>query len=525
MVTPPAMSRWKIAAFWVAIVVLFVGLRALFLDMDAPRQLAHGGLTPELLVEPPAKAHEARNWALTGSFHTNPIDNYQFWRPQAPFWVYPLALSFKVFGITYATLRMTATVLGIGALVGVVVLAHRRWGATGALVAGVFLATDNIQIVFSRSGLLEPVVAAWLALALVALDRAFDHVGWLLTAMLLTVLALGTKLAALPAVPVFLGYGVLLVWRAPGVERRRAWRLAILGVAALVLAGLTVFAMRPEFQRTLNWNFHHMVLGREGGTSIDLDALASADVGPGLRQLPDRFKIAWCALSVVGVFAVIETGLRIVDLVRRRATARDLLPAVVFVAFAAAVFGATFFAFRFVLLLAPPALVLTVDLLHRASRWLRPRVGERRERWLLAGGAVAFAGAHLAAFGFAMSLRTYEIRDAARLIQRRIEGRPDAVCIGRWSAPTVLETTCKQYYVKWIFNSTRAALDELKPTHLILRDAGDDTRTVLQREWPKLLERARRADGFVVRGQGITVFEVPAAPTPTPPEPADPAPP
>jgi len=502
------LPRWCIALFWIGIVALYVGLRSACLEADAPRRLAHGNLNTELIVEPVAKAHEARNWAMTGSFKTNPADNYQFWRPQSPFWVYPLAGAFRVFGTTYATLRMTATLFGLVGLLGVILIAHKRWGPSGAVMAGIFLATDNVGIAFGRSGLLEPIVAAWLVVALYMLDRAFDHVAWLIPAMLLTVLALGTKLAALPALPVFLFYGVWVLRRPAGVGSPRAWRIGLVALGLSIGVGLAAYASTAEFQRTLAWNFRHMVLAQEGGTAFDFDSVDPTEIGPGLAQIPMRLRLFWFAFSAMGLLGLAEAILRVRELFRRRITARDFLPAAMFFSFAIAIYGGTVFGYRFVLLLGPPLLLLAVDLVHRVAARIRDKRGAVMERRSLLAATGLYAVLHLGAWGYSLSRRTYEVQEAAQLLQSAIGDRDDAVCIGLWSAPIAFETTCTHYYVKSTFNSTKEQLVALKPTHLIFLDEKDDTLFTLKRRWPELLAAAIPVARFEIRTFGLELLRV-----------------
>jgi hypothetical protein len=515
---------WMVAAFWVAIVAVYLALRAVCLDADAPRRLAHGGIGTELLVEPVAKSHEARNWAMTGKFQTNPADNYQFWRPQAPFWVYPVAGMFRAFGVSYATLRVTATIFGILGLVGVVLFSNRRWGPSGALLAGVFFATDNVGVFFGRSGLLEPIVAAWLMLAVYALDRAFDHVAWLLVAVGLTVLAAGTKLACLPALPVFALYGMWLLRKPAGVKHAMAWRLGIVAVTLAVFGSLVAYALTEDFQRTLTWNFRHMVLGQEGGTKFDLDSVDPDAIGPGLGQLPQRMRVYWCAFSAVGVAGLIEAGWRSYELVKKKATFRDVLPVAMLLSFMVAVFGATFFAYRFVLLLGPPLLVLSVDFAHRMAAKIRERKPALTEKKIYLTIAGLYAVSHVAAWGYAVSRLTYEVRAAADVVQETIGDRTDAVCIGLWSAPLIVETTCTHFYVKRTFNSTKEQLVALKPTHLFFLDEKDDTMAIVKSKWPELYEARKPVQRFEIRGFGLEFFEVGRLASDPPPRKKDGAP-
>lgn len=503
-----ARSRSTVVLFWIAAVALFLGLRAVAVGADAPRTLAHGSVGYEMLVEPPAKAHEARNWALFGSFHTHPTDNYQFWRPQSPLWVYPLAGTFRVFGTSYETLRMTAAAFGLAGLFALGLWGHRRWGPSGAVLAVLMMAVDNVGIFWGRSGILEPIVAAWVALAFYLLDRAFDHLGWAAGAIVVLAMGLGIKLAALPAVPVFALYGIVLLMKAPGARNRNLARLAVVGVAVATGAVLAAWILSPEYQRTLAWNFQHMVGGKDGGSQIDLEILDDDTVGAGLDDLPHRLEVCFLAFSATLLLGAAEAVLKLVDLARRRIGLREVMPVAWLLAFAAAVLGATFFAYRFVLLLGPPLLLLSVDFIHRAAAWARGRGRTALALRMPAGAAAIYVVAHLGAWGYALTRLTHEVKAASDVVQEHVAGRDDAVCIGLWSSPVILETTCRHYYVKKTFNSTREALGSLRPTFLLLLPERDDTRTILKRVWPQLLEAAKPLRTMTIRRQAMTLSEV-----------------
>ena len=82
------------------------------------------------------------------------------------------------------------------------------------------------------------------------------------------------------------------------------------------------------------------------------------------------------------------------------------------------------------------------------------------------------------------------------------------MCIGLWSAPIIVETTCTHYYVKSTFNSTKEQLVALKPTHLIFLDEKDDTLSTLKRRWPELLAAAVPVQRFEIRTFGLELLRV-----------------
>lgn len=503
-------SRTLIVVFWLVAIGLYLAPRLSSLDADPPNQVYSGWLSAELLVEPPAKAHEARNWALFGTWKTNEVDNYQFWRAQAPAWVYPLALSFKWFGVSYATLRTTATLFGLAGLVGIVLWAHRRFGSMGAIVGAVLFATDQFAIHFGRSGILEPMVAGYCALGLCFLDRAFERVAWLAPAFALLVLGLATKLAALPAVPVFLLFGALAAFRSEGATRKRLVRGLAVVIGLAVVGALVAYALSPAYMRTLEWNFHHMLLAREGGTEIDLDALDDEQIGADVAEVLKRMQRLRWMFPVAVVCAGLEIARQAYLVARRRASVSGLLPLVYFLSFAFGVFVPKFSGLRFLVLLHLPLLFLALSFVFAVVNWLAA-LQIRPARFVARFGPVVFAlgcaGWGLGTWAYARARLTHDLRDASALLNAQIGDRPDAVVIGLWAAPVVLETPYKHYYVKSVFNSTPEALAQLMPTHTVLLEA-DYTRAILEEKWPDAITLAKPLGTFRLREKPLTLSEV-----------------
>ncbi|HKU44770.1 MAG TPA: hypothetical protein VJR89_41715 [Polyangiales bacterium] len=71
------------AALVLAFTLLFAGLRSVHLDAD-PTTAFGSRAARELVAEPAAKSHEARNYALFSTYHVNKADDYQFSRAQSP---------------------------------------------------------------------------------------------------------------------------------------------------------------------------------------------------------------------------------------------------------------------------------------------------------------------------------------------------------------------------------------------------------------------------------------------------------
>ncbi len=504
-------ARTIVILFWVVAALLYLGPRLSGLELDPPRTVLTGSIGAELLVEPPAKAHEARNWALFGAWKLNDADNYQFWRAQSPAWVYPLALSFKTFGVSYATLRTTATLFGLAGLVAVILLAHRRWGPKGAVIAAVLLATDQFGIYFGRSGILEPIVASWCALSFYFVDRAFERIAWLGPAFVALVIALATKLAALPAVPVVVLFGGLAVFRGQGAAQKARLRWVVLALVVVLFVALGAYALSPAYRRTLEWNFHHMLLAREGGSGLDLDALDDEEIGATADEVVKRLNRLRWMFPVTFFCGAFELARQAYLVVRRRTTRRDMMALAYLASFAAGVLVPRFSGLRFLVLLHIPLVLLTLGFVCGFAEWLAQQKYQATRLLARFGPALFAVGAAtwgLGNWAYARSILGHELRDAAALLNEKIGDRPKAVVIGLWAAPVVLETPYKHYYVKSVFNSTPEALAALGPTHTLLLENQDYTRSILDGQWPDALALAKPLGTTTLRGRSLTLSEV-----------------
>ncbi|MFK7926950.1 MAG: hypothetical protein AB8H79_02085, partial [Myxococcota bacterium] len=165
----------------------FIVLSIMFPEADPTKVLP--GFTDhyraELLVEAPAKAHEARNWALFGEWHRNPVDDYQFWRVQSPLWVYPLAWAFRLFGVSYTVLRCISVIYGVIAFVGFLAVARKGLPAPLVAVGAWLLASNLFYSQVARSGLLEVALNAGAVWMVYTLLKAKEHPGWLVASQAL----------------------------------------------------------------------------------------------------------------------------------------------------------------------------------------------------------------------------------------------------------------------------------------------------------------------------------------------------
>jgi 4-amino-4-deoxy-L-arabinose transferase-like glycosyltransferase len=512
----PTHSRpWPVWA-WVAVALAGVALlllAGLFPEADTPSHLPAGlgrVWIQEFVVEAPAKAHEARNWALFGEWHRNPADNYQFWRVQAPVWVYPLAWLFRVFGVSYTTLRMFSLAFGMAGFIGFALLLRRTLPAWAGVAAAWLYASNLFAVLMARVGMIEVLLntaAVWMVLALIPARR---HPGWLVLSQVLFLVAFFGKQGIVYLFPLLVGANVLafLGWR----RDRRFERLRWLPVATAVgIALFTIyFVLQPEYLRTLAWNFDHMLSGSYRGT---VDGVAWWDRFD-LRRL---WRSMMVMTPVVGVFGL--PGLLWLAWSARRERTLPWTRGLVLAWYASgwfAVFAGRTWTIRHTSILLIPGFIVMMWVLVtvlRASRVnIRPLVG-----------AVL-----IIALGVNIShqVRRYEELSWARKevadgVVAAIGDRP-ATIIGRFAMPYLLSTPYDIFYVKEAFNVTEEAIDALAPTHLLLtRYEGTDK---LLKEFSPSYYNAVECGHFFGNRMAVTLFALtePGAAECPPPGPAAP---
>ncbi len=538
----------KRAAPYAFLVILFFVVRLAHANADPPMKLPNGFGATELMVEPVAKAHEARNWALTGHWKTNEIDNYEFWRAQSWAWVYPLALWLKVFGVSYLSLRGFATTIAALGFVAILILAHRRRGRRGAVVVGLMLALNYYDIAYHRVGLLETGVNTWIAWTMVFLDRARVNGYWLCAAQITFFLGFFTKLNVIAFGPLVLVFGSVsfLIWilrRPPPDAPPRTLGDKLLRflpiLQAIVLVGLAAFyCTREPYMRTLIRNTGHVALGKLTTTANKLEAPKYEEAWDRYTDLKVWGSSVLAILPIAAPLAVLQMLRVPIGWIRRRDLDGGLTLLVApWLISATFNFAATQTELRFRLGTIAPATLLAglfiIDayLGARAIVWKHwPRIG-RAWAWGSAALASFIVCASFLAYDVARYIRAdekgidskeipgafetiwferkYDIAKANRLMKSVIGDRPDAVVVGSWAGPVVFETPYLYYYVRSEFNSSRRALANLHLTHVLLTSAGNDfSGAALRRNFSNLNKLIAQRASFAVRGRPMQVYEV-----------------
>ncbi|MEN0062307.1 MAG: glycosyltransferase family 39 protein [Myxococcota bacterium] len=454
-------------------VVAFALLALSFLGADPPTEppwlMAKEELI-EFVVEGPAKAHEARNWALFGEWHRNPVDNYQFWRIQSPLWVYPLAGAFRWFGTGYATLQAFAVGFALVGMIGLWRLL--RDVAPGPLgVAAMWLyGTSLLVTLLSRSGMTEVVLNAAAVWMMWTLVRGRNHPGYLVASQIIFALAFFTKQGIIYLFPLLVVANVaaFLAWRRE--ERFTLGRWIPVATAVVIAAFTTVYVVQPEYLRTVGWNTTHMVTG--GGTG------SARSVGLLERISVRRFGLAmWRFLPFVGLFSLPALGFMGLRAYRDRDDRSWVLAG-----WGASAWFAVLLLREWTLrhgsILVFPTLVLGAA---AAASLLQ---GTRLPLRLRQGFVVVVVACGLASSIYEQGRR---LSDARYTYDRFVEqaeahiGQEAPVAIGRFAMPFLLGSRFDLFYVKESFNRTARAVRALAPTHFVLLKPRDDVEVQLRR--------------------------------------------
>lgn len=456
------MSRARVG--WVALAVLAVVALLLFgglfpeADPIAVLPAFGEGRALELVIEAPAKAHEARNWALFGEWHRNPADEYQFWRIQSPVWVYPLSRAFRLFGTSYTTLRWFGLAIALIGLVGFLRFGRAGLPGPAIAVAALLLSTNLYFTQIARSGLVEIALNTAAVGMLLCLFYARRHPGWLVAAQVAFTAGFYAKSGMVFLFPLLVGWniGSFLGYR------RRAeypgWRWVPVLTAAVIAASTAYYVLQPEYQRVLTWNTAHLLTGFEHS-------------GPWVSRFDvDHIYRSWILLfPVVGALTVPGLVALVWQVVREGGAHRwRLLVALWAVSAALALIIARTWTLRHSsVVFLPGALIIAWSLwwLWRAASSLR---SEGLHLAIVAFVLLALGVNGAGQVRHLVHLR-YELRHTAERVMAQIGPEP-AVVVGRLAVPLLLGTPYDVFYVKQGFNTDPSAVRALAPTHALRRD-------------------------------------------------------
>ena len=509
----------------VALLLLNAGLRLVRLQADSP-SLAGPFRNVAPYKDEGEKAYEARNRVLFGQWQTHPADNFRFWRVQSPVWTYTLVLVFETLGVSYASLRLVSIFAALVVLAAGSRLLRRAGFQLGAIFWPVILGLNLYFLVYTRLGLMEPMMLAWVSLSAWFLAESQKKPGRFIPASLFFLAAIFTKQSALLFAPIWAGSGLRLLRprqeQNPTGESRA--NLLALGAGGLIVALPCLLALlNPDFRALVDMNFRHgfhVTEEEEMTTAGGRLALIAASFSPEnlwqgfFRTLPSAslFGIAW-----------------IISILRRAAKKREVqffewMLLTWFGIGRLAAVSTPHQVVRFHLFYFVPLSLLAAMSLERL--W-RARSAGPSGRWKLIAGRGLVAAALIyellmTALPWAQWVKNprYDLLDASRRLgevlteEEKSLGRTPVV-IGEWAGPLSLENRMLLYYVKGPFNQSREQLQAFGITHLLeSTNRYDPGAGRFAKLFPETYAPKQKVAELKVRGRELTLWRLPPQPAP-----------
>ena len=196
-------------------------------------------------------AHNARNALFYGQWR---IDQYNLPLYSAYLYNALLYLAFKVFGISFTTLRILSALSGWLTVVLVFLLVRREINTRTAVFASVLLGFSNLHIEYSRTGFTESLLVFFLALTMWFWSLRRTRILFAFVAGASFGLMIATKITAAYFAP-----AVVLVAATAAIRRSVSRREALLWLFGLVLstAAYLVLFILPNFSDWLWFNLHN----------------------------------------------------------------------------------------------------------------------------------------------------------------------------------------------------------------------------------------------------------------------------
>ncbi len=361
-------------------------------------------------------------------------------------------------------------------------------------------------LVYSRIGLIESMMNAWMALAVYFLAKSRGRPGHFLLGSLCYLASIFSKQSTLFFLPAFAALAFYLV----GQGRKSGLKnyLPVLIGLGLVL-GLTAWAVsNPEYRLRTLYNLRHG-LSYHGALSPWLMKFNPIFT---IQNIFSSFtpNLLWrgffqlhLSLAVLGL---LEGAAILWLLVKKREFNLELV--LILCWFLLARLGAVISPHRVVRFYLPefyPLALLSAAFVGRreGEKWKKVLVG------ILLALELGFSGF----YGYQwLGHRQYRLYDRAQDLARIVKGK-DAVMIGEWAGPFSMESRVKFYYVKRGFNESAVQLENFHINYLLQTLDVPDVSVGQYCKWfPEPCQRRIPVAEFKFFNHRIELYELPPQP-------------
>jgi len=500
---------------WIFILVLLlilvnISLRAARINSESP-PLTNDFRNVAPYKDEGAKAHEARNRALFGSWNPHPADNYLFWSTQSPVWTWSLYFVFKIFGVSYASLRSVSIFFSAVTLAAGSFILYKGGHRVAAVLFPLVLGLNFYYLIFTRLGLMEPMMIAYSTICAGFLAWSRKRPAMLVLASLFLLAAIFTKVTAALIVPIWLLMAGVNLY--PALRTANPKRAIVVSAAAviviLVLAGAVLVS--SDLREVLVYNLRHG-LNITGGFTLDLVLGRAWEVVksffPG--RLYNNYFLLLPISSVMGTGWIVYAGYRLFR--GKRVSDLELVLLAWFVIGRIVVSSTPHRVVRFHLFYFVPIAMMATMALDKLWNSNTGRTPKRTAAVLVMAVGLIISLVPLGKW--AMHPR-YDMVQASRKLGEVLKKEEkflgtEPVVIGEWVGPLSIENQMRCHYIKGPFNGSREQTAAFGITHLLESTTRYDPAVGrFKKQWPRVYKRRELVAEFEVRRRHLKLWRIP----------------
>lgn len=163
-------KRWWVA--FLVLVVFFSGIRFFRINADPAPDLS---ISAALYTDEGFKAYSSRNYHYHGDWKWTPRDNYQSWYQKSPVPAYLYRLWFRLFGVSFASIRSMNIVFGVATMILLFFMVRRFYDIHTAFVGMILFGTNHFLVMYNRLGFYENLQMFFTLAAFYALAEVFSR--------------------------------------------------------------------------------------------------------------------------------------------------------------------------------------------------------------------------------------------------------------------------------------------------------------------------------------------------------------
>jgi 4-amino-4-deoxy-L-arabinose transferase-like glycosyltransferase len=142
--------RWWV--LFLALLVFFTALRIMKIKADAPQDLS---ISAAVYTDEGFKTYSSRNSHLYGGWRWTSADEYKSWYRDSPVPAYLYTGWFKIFGVSFASIRMISVVFSLLTMILLFYMVKRYYDIYTAFAALALFGCNHFLVMYGRMAFYE----------------------------------------------------------------------------------------------------------------------------------------------------------------------------------------------------------------------------------------------------------------------------------------------------------------------------------------------------------------------------------